>query len=58
MIKESDGVVIVVRDKTTTYANLNRTKESILRAGGKILGVIINRVKSSEAKKGYYYQYK
>lgn len=58
MIKESDGVVIVVRDKSTTYANLSRTRESILRAGGKILGVIINRVKSSEVKKGYYYTYK
>ena len=57
MIKRSDGVVVVVRDKSTTYPLLNKAIDQIKRADGKILGVIVNRVKVEEANKDYYYRY-
>lgn len=51
LIKESDGVVVIVKNNSTTYPELNRTLDSIKRAGGKTLGVIINRIKPSETRK-------
>ncbi len=57
MIKESDGVVIVVKDRSTTYPLLNKAIDQIKRADGKILGVIVNKVKSKETEKGYYGSY-
>lgn len=57
IINKADGVVIVVKNKTTTYPQLNKTIEILERSGGKILGIIINKVKPTEEKKykkGYY----
>lgn len=57
IINRADGVVIVVKNKSTTYPQLNKTIETLERSGGKILGVIINKVKPTEErkyKKGYY----
>lgn len=51
LIKESDGVVVIVKNNSTTYPELNRILDSIKRAGGKTLGVIINRIKPSETRK-------
>lgn len=51
LIKESDGVVVIIKNNSTTYPELNRTLDSIKRAGGKTLGVIINRIKPSETRK-------
>lgn len=57
MIKRSDGVVVVVRDRSTTYPLLNKAIDQIKRADGKILGIIVNRVKIEETNKDYYYRY-
>lgn len=57
IINKADGVVIVVKNKSTTYPQLNKTVETLERSGGKILGVIINKVNPTEEKKykkGYY----
>ena len=59
IIKASDGVVIVVKNNSTTYPELSRTVEVIKRTNAKILGVILNRVKPHETRKGkgYYSRY-
>ena len=46
IIKHSDGVVLVVRNNSTTYPHLNKTIDIINRSGGKAIGVIVNRVKA------------
>ena len=51
IIKASDGVVVVVKNNSTTYPQLNKTLETLERSGGKTLGVIINKVKPAETKK-------
>lgn len=51
IIKASDGVVVVVKNNSTTYPQLNKTLETLERSGGKTLGIIINKVKPSETKK-------
>ena len=55
----SDGVVIIARNNSTTYPELSRTVEVIKRTNAKILGVILNRVKPHETRKGksYYSRY-
>lgn len=62
IIKRADGVVVVVRNNSTTIPELNRTVDILKRSDAKILGVIINRVKPSQTKKykgykGYSYGY-
>ena len=59
IMKESDGVVIIARNNSTTYPELSRTVEVIKRTNAKILGVILNRVKPHETRKGksYYSRY-
>ena len=51
IIKASDGVVVVVKNNSTTYPQLHKTLETLERSGGKTLGVIINKVKPAETKK-------
>lgn len=51
IIKASDGVVVVVKNNSTTYPQLNKTLETLERSGGKTLGIIINKVKPAETKK-------
>lgn len=63
ILKSSDGVVVVVKNNSTTYPQLNKTLDIIKRSGGKTLGVIVNKIKPSETKKykkgygGYPYGY-
>ena len=59
IMKASDGVVIIARSNSTTYPELSRTVEVIKRTNAKILGVILNRVKPHETRKGkgYYSRY-
>lgn len=51
IIKASDGVVVVVKNNSTTYPQLHKTLETLERSGGKTLGIIINKVKPAETKK-------
>lgn len=63
IIKASDGVVVVVKNNSTTYPQLNKTLDILKRSGGKVLGIIVNKVKPTETKKykkgygGYSYGY-
>ena len=66
IIQSSDGVVVIVKNNSTTYPDLNKTLDVINRSGGKTLGVIINKIKPSDSKKfhknykqenGYYGYY-
>lgn len=60
IIKHADGVVVVVRNNTSTFPEYNKTIDSLKRSGTKILGVIFNEVDSISTKKygkGYNYGY-
>ena len=50
-----DANVIVTEYEKTKYRDLKKMKSSILNVGGKITGVIINKVDRKESKKYYYY---
>ena len=52
VIKQSDGVVLVVRNNVTTYPQLNKTIDIINRSSGKAIGVIVNRVKTDDTRSG------
>lgn len=54
IIKQSDGVVLVIKNNSTTYPQLNKTIDIIKRSGGKTLGVIVNRVKTEDTRSGKY----
>lgn len=49
-----DGVVLVIDLEKTKRRDLKRACEAINVVGGRLLGVIVNRV---EKKAGYYYEY-
>ncbi|HCB94239.1 CpsD/CapB family tyrosine-protein kinase [Ruminococcus sp. YE282] len=55
IIKASDGVVVVIRNNSTTYPQLKITIDTLNRAGSKILGVVVNRVKPESRNKKKYY---
>lgn len=59
ILKASDGVVIVARNNSTTYPELAKAVETVERTDAKIIGVILNRVKPQETRKGkgYYSRY-
>ena len=56
ILKIADGVVVVVRNNTTTYPELNKTLDTLNRSDTKVLGIIVNRVNPVESKK--YSKYK
>lgn len=63
LVKQSDGVVLVVKHNSTTYPALKKVIDVLNRNGGKILGIIVNNVESAKTKKfgkggkGYGYEY-
>ena len=58
VIEASDGAVLVVKNESTTYPEFNRTVDVIKRSNSKILGVIVNKVKTTDTKKsGKYNSY-
>lgn len=50
-----DGVVLVVRNDFVKKITIQRCKQDIIRNGGKILGVVLNRV--TKYQDDYYYGY-
>ena len=54
IIKQADGVVIIVKHNYSTYPKLNKLIDSINRNGGKLLGIIVNGVETTKVKKGSY----
>lgn len=57
IIKNSDGVVVVVKNDSTTYPQFDKTMEILKRSDSKILGVIVNCVDSIKSKKYRNYKY-
>lgn len=58
LIKFVDGLVLVVREKVTTYPNINNTIQKCKFANANILGFVINGVyvnSSTKSKYDYYY---
>ncbi len=55
VIKASDGVVVVAKNNATTYPELGKTIEFLKRSDAKIIGIILNRVIPSDARKGKNY---
>jgi capsular exopolysaccharide synthesis family protein len=56
LMKITDGVVIVVREGSSTHPELARTIEKLGRVDAKILGIILNGAKM-ESKDNYKYHY-
>lgn len=54
IIKQSDGVVLVVKHNQTTYPNLKKIVDTLNRNGGKILGIIVNGVETVKVGKSRY----
>lgn len=54
---EIDGYVVVVRADVTTKYMLRDTLEAIERAGGKMLGFVLNGIKVKGSGYGYYGKY-
>lgn len=57
LAKSADGVVVVARAKRTTYDQFGRAVRSLNRAGGRILGVVLNRVPTKGAQAAEYGYY-
>lgn len=55
LIKQSDGVVLVAREGSSTYPELNKTIKEIEVINAKILGIILNGI-VSKGKGGYGYK--
>ena len=55
LVKLADGVVIVAGNNQTTYPMLRKTIDTVKRANGKVLGVVINRADLSDSSKGKKY---
>ncbi len=53
LARHVDGVVLVADAGHTRREAANRAKEAMMRAGGHILGVVLNRI----ANRSYYYYY-
>lgn len=52
--KQTDGTLIVIRNDYVKKAMVRNVKRQIQQSGGKILGVVLNRVKKNQ--KDYYYK--
>lgn len=52
------GIVMVARQKQTTYHDLDRAIESIRNVDEKILGIVLTDVRKEERLYGTYYKYK
>lgn len=57
LIKAVDGVIIVVKGGSTHTDAALQTKDKILEAKGKIVGIVINNIEPEKADKYYYYHY-
>jgi Mrp family chromosome partitioning ATPase len=55
LIKNSDGVILVVRSGISTYPELNKTVKSLEMVNAKILGIILNAVEQKDGHSGYGY---
>lgn len=57
LASQTDGVIMVVGAGTARPEMAQQAKELLQRAGGRILGVVLNRVEIEEEHTYYYYYY-
>lgn len=55
MAASTDGVIVVVKPGVTKLSALAQTVDQLRAVGARILGVVLNDVKPSSRKYGYYY---
>jgi capsular exopolysaccharide synthesis family protein len=55
--KLTAGLVLVTKQNSTTYDDVNKVIDSMNFAGSKILGVVINQMKDFGSKRSYKYKY-
>lgn len=54
VIRESDGVVMVVRSNSSTHPELQKALDSLKFIDAKILGFVVNYESENRSKHGYY----
>ena len=54
----SDGIIMVVRSKKSTYSQVRQTLKKIELAGVKLLGTVLNGADAKHLKNSYYYMNK
>ncbi len=54
----SDGIIMVVRSKKSTYSQVRQTLKKIELAGVKLLGTVLNGADAKHLKNSYYYMSK
>lgn len=52
IVKQTDGVVLIVKHNHTTYPGLKRIVETLSRNNAKILGIVVNGVDTLKTDKG------
>ena len=52
IVKQTDGVVLIVKHNHTTYPGLKRIVETLSRNNAKILGIVVNGVDTLKTGKG------
>ncbi len=57
IIRESDGVVLVVRSNSSTHPELQKALDSLKFIDAKILGFVVNYESEKKSKYGYYSKY-
>ena len=55
--RESDGVVLVIRNEFVKKKAVKRCQIEMERSGCRIIGVVLNRIKKSQMGYSYYYDY-
>ncbi len=60
LIKETDGVVLIVRSNASTYPELDKALTSLEFINAKVLGFVVNFEQSNKKRYGYgrYYRYR
>ena len=53
----ADGVILVVERGRTEVAAVSRARDKLIGVGANLLGVVLNKVRASEAAEYYYYRY-
>ncbi len=54
--RQADGTLLVVRNDFVKTKEVKRAKQKIEQNGGKVLGVVLNRVKKNQKGSHYYYK--
>ena len=58
LIKNSDGLILMIRENSSTYTELDKALNALELIDAKVLGIVLNGAQNSEhAKYNYSYKY-